>query len=206
MAVTYFRRFRMQIDLRKVTLRAPVLPEEFRWVPWSWQAAQRHAYVKHHSFAGEIDAEVFTCFTTQESCRELMDALSRLDAFLPTTTWLITRQPFEQWTPRWDCASIQGLSRAEQLGSIQNVGVVPDCRGLGLGRALVLKSLHGFRDAGFKRVCLEVTARNEAAVKLYWKLGFRITRTLYKSVSAGDRLPANTVVGEDETADPALSW
>ena len=65
-------------------------------------------------------------------------------------------------------------------GAIQNVGVVPGWRGCGVGRALVLKALHGFRAAGMRACYLEVTADNAPAVSLYRTLGFRCTRTHYK--------------------------
>ncbi|MCA9071315.1 MAG: GNAT family N-acetyltransferase, partial [Planctomycetaceae bacterium] len=65
---------------------------------------------------------------------------------------------------------------------VQNVGVIPEHRGLGLGRALVLRSLEGFRSTGLKRVYLEVTADNKQAVTLYQSIGFKLTRTLYKAV------------------------
>ncbi len=54
-------------------------------------------------------------------------------------------------------------------------------RGKGLGRALVLKALHGFYHNGAKRARLEVTADNEVAVNLYEKLGFRKARVVYRS-------------------------
>ena len=62
--------------------------------------------------------------------------------------------------------------------------VVPEHRGQGLGRALMLQSLHGFRKAGMQRVSLEVTADNRPAVALYRSLGFRLTRTLYRPMPA----------------------
>jgi ribosomal protein S18 acetylase RimI-like enzyme len=51
-----------------------------------------------------------------------------------------------------------------------------------LGRALVLRSLAGFREYGAKRVYLEVTAPNLAAVELYRRLGFQHIRTMYRPV------------------------
>ncbi len=68
------------------------------------------------------------------------------------------------------------------MGALQNVGVAPSWRGRGLGEALVLLALHGFRRAGMARAQLEVTARNEGAQRLYRRLGFRRTKTLYKAV------------------------
>ena len=53
------------------------------------------------------------------------------------------------------------------IGAIQNLGVVPEYRGQGLGRALVRQALEGFYQAGLRRAYLEVTAENSAAVRLY---------------------------------------
>jgi ribosomal protein S18 acetylase RimI-like enzyme len=55
---------------------------------------------------------------------------------------------------------------------------------LGLGRALVLKAIEGFRAAGLSRVYLEVTGHNAPAVELYRSVGFHVARTMYKVVEA----------------------
>ena len=36
--------------------------------------------------------------------------------------------------------------------------------------------------AGLRRAYLEVTARNEPAIRLYRQIGFRATRTIYKPI------------------------
>ncbi len=64
---------------------------------------------------------------------------------------------------------------------------------MGLGEAILLKALHGFRRAGANRVYLEVTATNVAAIQLYRKHGFRCTRTIYKGVEVPE--PATVGVG-----------
>ena len=62
------------------------------------------------------------------------------------------------------------------------MGSFPAHRGRGLGAALMLQALHGFRTACLPGVMLEVTAQNEAAVRLYRRLGFRCRKTVYKAV------------------------
>ncbi|HEY2251304.1 MAG TPA: GNAT family N-acetyltransferase, partial [Planctomycetaceae bacterium] len=100
--------------------------------------------------------------------------------FVPQATWLISCRVAPQQAE--DCGTIQGLIQTGQWGAVQNVGIAPEHRGRGLGRALVLKSLAGFQSVGVARVYLDVTARNTAAVQLYRSLGFRLARTTYKSV------------------------
>jgi GNAT superfamily N-acetyltransferase len=55
---------------------------------------------------------------------------------------------------------------------VSYVGVVPEARGHGHGRALVRKALQAARAAGAAQLMLSVDARNERAWKLYTHLGF----------------------------------
>ena len=178
---SYFKRFRMEIDLRDHPLPAPTLPAGYHWEGWTPQVLERHAWAKWESFRSEIDSHVFECLGDYIGCLRLMQEIYSRDTFLANATWLISHDA-PRGKQALDCATIQGLAQAGNLGSIQNVGVVPAHRGLGLGRALVLKSLEGFRLAGMNRVYLEVTAQNVPAVELYRSLGFKVTRTVYKAV------------------------
>jgi ribosomal protein S18 acetylase RimI-like enzyme len=74
-------------------------------------------------------------------------------------------------------------------GGIQNLGVVPEHRGKGIGRAVLLKALAGFAAAGVRRAFLEVTARNDPAVRMYREIGFRNYRTVYRAVEVPDPSP-----------------
>lgn len=181
MGIRYFRRYRMEFDLAQSPIGEAVLPEGYHWLPWHRRFLDRHSLVKFASFHAEIDSQVFPCLSNLSGCRKLMREICKQQSFLPQATWMITHR-FDDWGENTDCATIQGLGKSAILGAVQNVGVIPEHRGLGLGRALVLKALAGFRSAGLKRVYLEVTAENKQAVALYQSLGFRLTRTLYKAV------------------------
>ncbi len=60
---------------------------------------------------------------------------------------------------------------------INNVAVHPDCRGQGLGEAMMRFALAKVRAAGAAFVTLEVRQSNAPAVNLYKKLGFDILGT-----------------------------
>lgn len=57
---------------------------------------------------------------------------------------------------------------------VNNIAVRPDCRGLGLGEAMMRFAIAKVRSAGAEFMTLEVRRSNTAAVKLYRKLGFEV--------------------------------
>lgn len=174
MAITYYKRFRMEVELSGFLL-PPTLREPFSWVPWDEPLLEQHAEVKYLCFRKELDSHVFPCLGERAGCHRLMREIRRKPGFLPGATWMIAG-------PSGFIATIQGVMDRGPIGAIQNVGVVPEYRGLGLGRALVLQALEGFYQAGLKRAYLEVTAENASAVALYRAVGFRKSKTLYKAV------------------------
>jgi GNAT superfamily N-acetyltransferase len=174
MAVTYYKRFRMDVDLDG-PLGAPTLPPHYTWVNWDDELLDVHAEVKYRCFRSELDSYVFPCLGELDGCRRLMREIRRKPGFLPEATWLIA-------APGGCVATIQGVVERNALGSIQNVGVMAPFRGQGLGRALVQQALRGFRSVGLVRATLEVTAENQGAVRLYRSVGFHKIKTLYKAV------------------------
>ena len=176
----YFRRYRMEFDLTQ-PIAKPILPDGYRWVPWHPGTLESHAIVKTLSFQHEIDTQLFRSLSNVEGCRRLMREISLHHEFVPSATWLIRHHSQGELQPA-GCGTIQGIKRTRAIGAIQNVGIVPDHRGLGLGRALMLQSLFGFRRANLARVTLDVTAKNTPAVELYQSIGFQLVRTMYKEV------------------------
>jgi ribosomal protein S18 acetylase RimI-like enzyme len=175
---TYFKRFRMEVDL-EVPRFAPALTPGYRFAAWNEALLDVHARTKFRAFRDEIDAEVFPCLGELEGCRRLMRDIRGKAGFLPLATWLIAcgTSPAElQW-----CGTIQGVVDGHGVGMIQNVGVVPGHRGIGLGACLVERALAGFRARGLRAAALEVTVDNARAVRLYQRLGFRRTKTIYKA-------------------------
>ncbi|MEM9701410.1 MAG: GNAT family N-acetyltransferase [Planctomycetota bacterium] len=176
----FVRRVRMEALLSR--LPAPASLQEFRLVPWRENLIDEHAAVKRDAFAEEPDRHLFPALATSRGCRALMADIARQTLFLPEATWLAVRRgdPFGEPGGGTAVGTIQGIGGSRGIGAIQNVGVVPECRGFGLGRALVVRSLHGFAQRGYRRVYLEVTADNAPAMQLYRSVGFRPVRTLYK--------------------------
>jgi ribosomal protein S18 acetylase RimI-like enzyme len=108
-----------------------------------------------------------------------MREITQRKDFLPAATWLAVREdePGKHWLP---VGTIQGLRTGPELGAIQNIGIIPDFRGLGLGSVLIWHALVGFASSGCRQVSLEVTVQNSAAIRLYERLGFSRAETVFK--------------------------
>jgi hypothetical protein len=174
MSVAYYKRFRMEIGLERLP-PVPMLPDGYLWVPWDEAILHLHAEVHRRSFSDGIDCELFPSFSDYYGCIHLLREIRKKSGFMPEATWLIA-------SADCCCGTVQGVENRDGHGSIQNIGITPEHRGQGLGTALLLQALHGFRDRGIVRAYLEVTADNERAVRLYQRLGFRKMKTLYKAI------------------------
>ncbi len=180
MALTYFKRYRMEFDLGGRDLNWPQPPEGYHALPWEATLLEAHAEVKYLSFRGEIDANVFPCFCELSGCKRLMGEISRKAGFLPEATWLAVYGGSREGEHEY-CGTVQGIRDRSGMGAIQNLGILPAHRGLGLGTYLLFRALQGFWQAGLDRVFLEVTAENDGAIRLYRRLGFRVVKTVFKA-------------------------
>jgi ribosomal protein S18 acetylase RimI-like enzyme len=182
MSTTYYKRYRMEFDFRRATVPDAQLPDGYDWVPWHKSLSLVHARVKYECFQSEMDSHVFASLRELAGCERLMSDIASHSGFVREATWLV-RFIGNEFHPPVLCATIQGLRSSRWLGTIQNVGVISEHRGLGLGKALVLQALEGFRRVGVHRVALEVTAANKPAVELYRGLGFQHVSTNYREVT-----------------------
>jgi hypothetical protein len=173
MGLTYFKRYRMEIDLRGITRQTPpAVGPNYRFLPWHDGLLDAHADAKYRSFCTELDANVFPCLGERDGCVRLMTEICRRSSFVPGATWLVQFHDAAGGTE--NCGTIQGVADRHEFGAIQNLGITPLHRGHGLGSRLLHQALVGFYQAGLPRAYLEVTAQNEGALRLYQRFGFRI--------------------------------
>lgn len=178
----YIKRLQMLFDFTKTKPAEPELPDSFEWVPWSTRNTEDLGRVLYLGFRNDLDGSIFPTFRQYDACRRLAYQLAAESGFLPESTWLIRYRSEKESS---FCAMIQASRNSNfngTSGTIHNITVVPGFRHLGLGRAIVLKSLAGFRLKGCSRVFLEATAQNSSAVNMYRHIGFQVCRTTYKEV------------------------
>lgn len=172
---SYVQRLRMEAPLRSPP--PPAVPDGFALVAWAPDLLEAHADVKCQAFHNTLDATIFPNLGLFDGCVRLMRTIAEHPDFVPEATWLVRG-------PDGPCGCIQGVKGSARVGHIQNLAVLPECRGLGIGRALLQAALVGFRAAGLSAARLEVCARNAAAVRLYQSAGFATRKTLYREACA----------------------
>lgn len=179
MSLTYFKRFRMELDLDGDIFSASTCPPRYEFVPYDDELVRDHANAKYCSFRQELDANVFPCLGRRDGCLRLMREIVRRSGFVPEATWLLRYREQPNGMPE-SIGTVQGLQH-EDWGAIQNLGISRSHRGRGLGTLLLQHAALGFRATGLHRMHLEVTTDNTAAVRLYERLGFRRAKVVYKA-------------------------
>ncbi len=64
------------------------------------------------------------------------------------------------------------------VGGIYGLGVLPEFRGRGLGRAILLEGVKKLKEMGAEEIMLQVVTENANALHLYESCGFEVTSTM----------------------------
>jgi len=169
----------MDFDLVHRSIADTPLPTDFEMIPFSSELVGEHAVAKYESFRNEMDVNVFPCLGRRDGCLRLMREISSRNNFVPGATWLCRYRARDGGSPV-PVGTIQGLE-VDGWGAIQNLGIAPSYRGRGLGSSLLHHATKGFRNIGLKRMHLEVTTDNTAAIRLYERVGFKKAEVVYKA-------------------------
>ena len=70
------------------------------------------------------------------------------------------------------------LQLTADLGAIYGLGVLPEFRGKGYGRAILLMAIERLQEASAGEIMLQVEAENANALNLYKSCGFKETSTM----------------------------
>lgn len=165
-----FSRERVLFQMRRplsVPLPSAVLPDDVEVRPFrvgvdedAWLALNARAFVALPDQGG---------WTMADLQRRVEQPWFSPDGFL--MAWRGDSLVGFHWT-KVHAAHDFGGHHHDPVGEVYVVGVDPDCRGVGLGRALTILGLDYLRSLGLTQSMLYVDGENAAAIALYERLGF----------------------------------
>lgn len=169
-----FIRLRMALELENFTHKAPV-PPRYEIASLTEEDIERLVRLELVGYRGAEDSALRPELGSLEACRGFFFRMfsGGMGPFRPDLSFKLLRGLTL-------CGAIYTFTEGD-LAYIADFVIAPSFRGRGLGEILLTYALHRYRNAGYHRAALAVTATNKAAVRLYKKLGFRVE----KSFSAG---------------------
>jgi ribosomal protein S18 acetylase RimI-like enzyme len=168
---THIKRLRFRADLTSRLTCVDVADVMFS--PYTPSRLADHSIALWAAFRDSPDTIMFPALGSETGCRDLLHSLVSLQTFFPAATWLAM-------TDAEPVGTIQCTYHSESgEAEIHNLGVGRTHRHRSLGSALLVRCLQALVSASCRRVSLDVTASNDAALRLYRKFGFRPYKTVY---------------------------
>jgi ribosomal protein S18 acetylase RimI-like enzyme len=173
-----YPRLFLECDLRKPEIAAggtmsaesPGLPPELMLSPWTAQDYQAAGELIYASYVGHSDARINDQYRSLHGSLRFLHNIVRFPgcgAFEANFSWMLRERNSGALAGMVLCSRV-----APQVAHITQLCVAKAYRGRGLGRALLEQSADALVRAGFEAITLTVTEANDAAVKLYERLGF----------------------------------
>jgi ribosomal protein S18 acetylase RimI-like enzyme len=172
-ASAYVRNF-MRIDLRRSALGEGRLRRAVYFEKWSDHYQDAAAQLIAGAYAGHVDSRINDQYRSAAGARRFLYNIVQYPgcgAFYRAASYAA----FEGVSGRLCGVSLASIV-APECGHITQICVSPQVRGMGVGHALLRKSLTTLREMGCRVASLTVTAANEDAVELYKRVGFEIKR------------------------------
>ena len=157
--LAYLRR-----DVRPLENETP-LPPDLAWVNYGLLRHRLFAETIVRTYEGSLDCLGLTGLRTMD---ETLATHKKTGVFLPRWWHVAMREGRP--------AGVVLLNHLEGRGEIAYLGVVPEARGRGIGRALVERAIQDATEMGLPLVGLAVDTSNAPAVRLYAAAGFREIR------------------------------
>jgi len=165
----------MALSLPHIGVPQYTLPPDYSLIPYSPSYKDFMITIKYEGNRGTTgNPLVHGVSSREETEHEVEKTLSgRFGAFLPTASIMLL-----QGEKAVGCTTC--IRRPDGVGILTNVTILPEYRQRGLGKALVIESLHRLHRLDVSRVQLSVVASNDSAMKIYCDLGFEeIARVCY---------------------------
>ncbi len=151
-------------------LRRPIEPREadalargrFRWVRYRWLRSARFPETIRRTYGGSRDCPGLVGL---RDVKDVMETHRRTGLFRPDA-WHLAAEDGEP-------VGVVLVNTLQRRGEIVYLGVVPEARGRGVGKALVARAVRDTARLGFRHLGLACDTANEPAMRLYREAGFR---------------------------------
>jgi ribosomal protein S18 acetylase RimI-like enzyme len=169
---TYYLRYYMDIDLASYEGKADVHSQD-RLRPWDSAYIERAGEMTFLSYRDQVDAEICEDYCSQQGCTGYLRSLVEnpgCGIFMPDNSFMALDEHGNL------CGYVVCCSISSGCGMIPQIAIHPSYQGLGLGDALMHRSLQQLRNMGFRAASLTVTQKNQRAYDWYQRLGFKIRK------------------------------
>lgn len=158
-----------QADLRERAIRRPVYIENF-----SDGYLDAAAELIAAAYAGHVDSRINDQYRTPAGARRFLHNIVQY----PGCGSFFRPASFAALDPI--TGRLLGICLASEVspysGHVTQICLSRSCRGMGIGREVLRRSLGALREFGLRSATLTVTASNDSAVVLYEQVGFRTVK------------------------------
>lgn len=169
-----FERNYMEVDLGRAELREGHVRRPMYIEKWADHYQEAAAQLIAAAYRGHVDSRINDQYQNTVGARRFLYNIVQYPGcgtfFRPASL-----SAFEAINGQMCGISLASLIAPER-GHITQICVSPSVRGMGVGHALLRRSLLTLRDMGCRSASLTVTAANTGAVSLYERVGFRTIR------------------------------
>jgi ribosomal protein S18 acetylase RimI-like enzyme len=136
---------------------------------WDGSCLERAAKLMHQAHEGRVDAQMNELYRTQIGCQALLQNIlfqSGCGKLIPSVSF-VARDGVGELAGFVVCTEI-----SPRNAHLAQLAVGPDAQGRGLGRSLLIRTLHALARRGYETVSLMVSGSNRRAYSLYESTGF----------------------------------
>lgn len=160
--------------LSRPSIASPLLSPDIEIRRWTEQDYQASASIITAAYRNHVDSEINDQYRTLSGSLRFLNNIVRFPGcgtFDPESSFVAVNRRNDWLVGVILCSRVR-----YDTGHVTQVCVLPECRGLGLGKALLAATARSLHQRKFSALSLTVTEANSPAVELYARLGFETKR------------------------------
>lgn len=164
----------MTLPLSQGAIDARLRSSEIEIRRWTDQDYQPSASIITAAYRNHVDSEINDQYRTLSGSLRFLNNIVRFPGcgtFDPESSFVAVNRRSDALVGMILCSRVR-----YDTGHVTQVCVLPECRGLGLGKALLAATARNLHQRKFSALSLTVTEANSPAVDLYERLGFQTRR------------------------------